>query len=365
MIRLLIALLALTGFSATAKGISARDWPEINKRDVNGDERLLSLLPDRFRLATAAQSQPIADQLTERIFEASSARRSFCVMGAESASDFETFLGVSKKSALRLKKKCAGVSVPAHSKRILNMMRSAIMNQTFQPRKVYAFAATASLPTIEGFTQKDGLTVIILNENEMNEAHMLRVLVHELAITFDQVGGVVGRFETESWEYGLDTIYPEGAYGDVFETPANLKELRCALRDPAVRYAAATERAIRFEDLIISELGLGKKSPALTSTASCKRTIGERAVQIADIGQAISWETDLGTYTECGPGVLRDANRKQTLVSRIRLVADTQLIRRSDGSVVPLCDLLIKPHVGARRPENIRHGGPRPRIGGW
>jgi hypothetical protein len=192
------------------------------------------------------------------------------------------------------------------------------------------------------------------------------VFSHELAISYDQLGALVPMFPTESWEKGLQTVFPDLS-PPIFKIPDHLAELRCALRDPAIRYAAAAERAFRFEDQVIADLGLSAVSPPLALHASCERILGERAVQISPLGPSLENEISAGLFREeCGGvDLLKDADRTKTLVSRIKLVAATTLEFAQNGRRLSLCELILPVHIGPRQPDNLRHSGPRPRAGGW
>lgn len=174
---------------------------------------------------------------------------------------------------------------------------------------------------------------------------------------------------SETWQRGLSAIFPsrDGFLGTVFEKHEDDAEINCALFDPAIRYAAATERAFRFEDRVIRDLGLS--SPGMSAPSSgvtCQRILAVRAVQMSPLAPTLEIETSDPSYRmSCGVELLKDARRKETLVSRIKAVHRAVLTLKSDGSKVRLCDLILNPHIGPRMPENGRHSGPRPRVGGW
>jgi len=367
-----LALLLAAAQTAAAFEISPQSaWlnglPQVGRAAAHADAEFNALLPDRFYFANPTAVQPLIDQLLTHMFASLTARTAFCPLAGQSPNDLHGFLGASPATAIALAKMCGPIKLTNDQQRLLNAMKAHMPGEdTHQPSKTYALAVSANtLPPIEGFSAQTGTTLIVVNKNEFNEPHLLRILAHELAISFDQLGPLDPAFDTEDWEFGLNAVFP-AANGQIFDTPDNLKDLRCAVRDPAVRYGAAAERAIRFEDAIIAELNLSPQSPPLALHDSCARIIGKRAISISPMAKTVVDETDRGMFREeCGVEIQKDALRAQTLVARIQLVADTTLHFRSNGQALNLCQLLTEPHVGPRVAEPRRHSGPRPRIGGW
>lgn len=331
------------------------------------DLEVARILPKQFRFANHKMAQAMIDRLTLRIFESASARRGLCFLNSQENNDIRHFLGVSKKAAIEIGRMCGPVKLTKlQSSRLVAMKAKLFSEETFQKPKNYAFAFPAEeVPKIEGFTAKSGMTLIVLNQREVSEARLIRLMSHEIAMSFDQLGSMSTKRFSFDWDWHLNVIYSKDSFGRVFKDPTNLEDFRCALRDPAIRYGAATERAIRFEDQVIADLGLSALSPPLASTESCARTIGVRAVQISPIVALLESEIQSEQLREdCGVDFLKDARRAQTLVGRIKFLAATQLEFVGGGSI-NLCELLVNPRIGPRHPENDRHSGPRPRIGGW
>lgn len=333
------------------------------------DADLKGLLTSRFRFAQRRELQVLVDVLTERLFASKTIREKLCFLGSLKNSDFSHFLGVSKDGALELERLCAQIPVTRFDRDRLKIMKSQMPGDaTFQRPKEFALILSLSdTPVIEGFTTREGLTVIALHQRDYSFEHLLRIWIHELAISFDQLSEMApltGRL----WSLGLNEVL---GFPRMMDPPLreglSAKDLRCALRDPAIRYALAAERAFRFEDRIIDELGFLTESPALgLRNLSCAQVIGRRAVQISPIADFIRWETSMGLfYEECDIDLLKDARRTETLVKRINTVASAHLQLSPAEPEKALCDIILEPHIGSRIPDNIRHGGPRPRVGGW
>jgi len=325
-------------------------------------------LPNQFRFADHQHLRKIIDQITIRLFESTAVKKSLCFLSAESAKDLQHFLGVSKSASRQITKSCRGMNVTDRDKRYLAVMKSTIFGSpTHQPGKTYVlFLFEDTFPKIEGYTNKDGVTFLAINQKEFNEAHLLRLVAHELAISFDQLAMLAPRYSTQPLETGLAHALglPPGTK---FEKSSSDRDLRCALADPAVRYGLAAERAFRFEDQVMKDLGLESQSPAVSMNSSCSKTVAQRAVQISSISDILDFEIETGSFREsCGVDLLHDALRTQTLVERIRLLSKTKIWATSGLlKKTPLCSIVLNPHVGPRSPENLRDGGPRPRIGGW
>lgn len=184
----LLLLSLMTAFVHAAE-IDVRSFP-IRKREELNAREYQPLLPERFRFADQVAGKPIADQITLRIFDSASARESLCFLSSFEIKEMSLFLGVSSAAAQGIKKKCAGYSVRESDRGVLRAMAVRILgdSRTNQRAKEYAFLfATVGEPAIEGFTGRDGLTLIIVNENEASEARLVRILAHELAMSFDQL----------------------------------------------------------------------------------------------------------------------------------------------------------------------------------
>src|SRR5262249_28840242 len=141
----------------------------------------------------------------------------------------------------------------------------------------------------------------------------------------------------------------------VFMPLSNVYEVNCALRDPGIRYALATERAFRFENRIVKELGLEAQSPPVP-TADFKTTIARYSLLYKEFARVIAWES---MKYEAACGKLVDSERQE----RAELLSGIVLRFTGSGQTRPMRDLLVEPQVGPFQPD-FDGGGPRPRMGG-
>lgn len=334
---------------------------------------LFDLVPATFYFARNEAGWPIADQVTLKIFQSPTARRALCFLASESSADVSRFLGVSPRAGAEIVKLCRGSRpLSAGERGYFQHMKNHIFPgaSSNQAAKSYVFFFSPDFrPKIEGFTGSNGLTLVVLNPNEMTAEHWIRLFAHEIAMSFDQLSAMGDRSQ---WDYGVNVLYSsQRRFGSLFDspfvTPENVAELNCALMDPAIRYGAAAERAFQFEDLVLSELGLNSQALALVSHLSCQKTLGTRALQMAPLASFLTDEIrNSDFYNRCGGfELLKDADRGNTLVSRIRRI-DATVLKLNDGSstAIPLCDLLLHAQIGPHAGD-WRHGGPRPSVNGW
>jgi hypothetical protein len=355
-----------------------------------------NLLPHHFRIASGAGVAPFVDGLLLKIMSTNQGKRSFCFLAGAGDGVISYYLGASAPAAARIRAACAGTPASAQSR-----MAAGAMAMYPQLGKKYVLViAEGEIPRIEGFTTAARTTLFVLDRDDLSETNLLRTMAHELAMTFDQLALLADTSIAETWETGLatalgkDRFDPSGHATTIFETPANLAQVRCAIRDPALRYAAATERAFRFEDEIIAELGMGGLSPALAANAGCRpslekwlpvfpdifavvreqildeegfyeRTCGETEPQLRSTGNALrDEEARLEAVVDRFKNPA-DPVRAHWLGVRLATLAATSLRYKSNGQTIPLCDFLLSPHVGARDFNVVNDGGPRPRAGGW
>ncbi|MGZ3662023.1 MAG: hypothetical protein ACXVCK_18115 [Bdellovibrionota bacterium] len=364
-----------------------------------------NLFPRRFRLITGAEIQPLLDTLLEKIFSTTLGKKSFCFLAADDEKYIRFFLGASPTTGHKLKQACAAFPLSAQQMRAF---RSMIFNPTGPlpppPRQSKKFlllvSEDPSPPAIEGFSTASDTTLFVFTRSDLTELNLLRTLAHELSMTFDQLSHLANSSVSQTWETGLPLVFdqppwaPTGGYSTIYETPANQNALRCALRDPALRYAAATERSFRFEDALIAELGLSAQSPPLATGKDCRdslprwipvfplifdvvrhqvmnetsffeRTCGETEPEVPATGNSLK---DAEARVEAlidRFGNLKDPVRRRFLDARLADLESTTLRFKSNGKNQALCDLILNPKVGPIFPDAENDGGPRPRAGGF
>lgn len=380
---------------ATLKNV----WKEIGNGDPLDFSAYIELFPDKFRLVDPKNTQGLIDDLILKILSTDSGKASFCFLSSSKAGFVPYYLGVSKAAAKKIKQVCANQKVTKTQKQFFVMMNSVAFPLDIpgqRQKRLFFVVSESGAPKIEAYSTKENTSVFFLNRNEITEANLIRILSHELAVSYDQFVSVAKMNDPVTWETGLSVLFDKppftgsGPYTH-FKKPGNENALRCALNDPAIRYALTTERAFRFEDKIITELGL--PSPALATKTGCADAVRRWLPVFPEIFPLVRSEVDksLGFLeSQCGeeePGrplskrpipewakvfdkmrerLLNpaDPQRIAFVNSRIRTLEETFLEPKNGGQPQQLCEFMLEPRVGPRQPAYYG-GGPRPRAGGW
>jgi hypothetical protein len=225
------------------------------------------LFPAQFRLAGKKLTARLTDELTKKIFESETGRVSLCFLTSAEEKFTSYYLGVSKALAKDLRKTCAPYNqkLTDAQKHMFRNMRSTLVPGTnpSQRQKRMVFVISESGPMdIEAYSTRENTTLFFLERGAFTEANLVRVLAHELAMSYDQLTRAGHNMNIETWQDGMAVIFglplfsPQGGYSTYFKKTANEQAVYCALNDLPVKYALATERAFRFEDQISRELGL-------------------------------------------------------------------------------------------------------------
>lgn len=334
--------------------------------------KLRYLLPTKFKIADGKEFQPIIDDVMLKMASTPSGKQAMCSFAVDSEKDVEMYFSVSNAAAKKIKAGCKGVKVPEPVANRLRNMRAVI--PPFQPipavppkKFVFIFSDTAR-PGVEAYTSQQNVTYMVLGRETMNPDHMLRAVSHEMAISYDQLSRVGYLYDPTSWDQTLGLAYGRNSYeGAPFEkkTSAEVQELKCAYRDPAIKYAITAQRAFKFEDSVVNELGDTQRSPAVAASGTCGQILAKNSVLLESMARAVSWES--GWYeASCKKegGIAKDPKvRVQQLVTRIRTMEKLKLKDQRTGKTVSFCDEVMTPRLGPNELD-IYSGGPRPRMGG-
>lgn len=331
--------------------------------------KLRYLLPTRFRLADGKQFQPLIDDVMLKLAESPSGRKLLCAFAADRAEDVQGYFQVSASAAARIKQGCAGVKVSDAVKGRLRAMRYAnppLFPDPAVPHKKFVFIFSEDgRPGVEAYTTTRNVSYLVLNRETMNPDHLLRTMAHELAISYDQLSRTAYLMDPITWEEGIqeafDRRFGETTFAD--KSKAEVQELKCAYRDPALKYAATSQRAFEFEDAVVNELGEAGRSPPVATKGTCGQILARNSVLLQGLTRAVSWET--GVYEgHCGKLEKDPKKRLQQLLARIRTLEKIELRDKRTGKTVKFCDLVLQPRLGPNQLD-IYSGGPRPRMGGW
>lgn len=247
-----------------------RLWKDMDLGNLNEFLDYLSLFPREFRLLGHKQTQKLNDHALLKIFSSETGQKSLCFLASKGTKELRQYLGLSLAAAKSVKNICQerNRSLSEAEKSMFDRMHrfSPLRGSVGQPlKKVIFLLNEGAPPEIEAFTTKQNTSVFILPRNDLSETRIVRMLAHELAMSYDQFSWIGDSDSAlgKTWQTGMGVIYglplfdPKnpGKYSAYFkEGPA--PKIRCVLYDLPIRYALATERAFRFEDQIARELGI-------------------------------------------------------------------------------------------------------------
>lgn len=329
--------------------------------------KLRYLFPQKFRVAQAQDLQKILDEAILAIASTETGKQAICPFAVDSDADLQSYFQVSGAAAHTLREGCEGrPAVPAITRR-LRIMREA--RPPFQPTPLVPFKkfvflfAEDKLPEIEAYSSRQNITYIILDRRDFSFPALVRTIAHELAVSYDQLSRLGYLMDPVTWDQGLNyafgrSLREDPVFADIADAPR--KEMVCALRDPALKYAATAQRAFQFEDRVSKESN--DLSPAVAASGSCEEILAKNSVLLQGMARAVSWET--GWYeAACGKIATDPAQRVKQVLGRIRVLTSATLYFRESRKAMSLCDLLLNPRVGPGEPD-LHSGGPRPRMGG-
>jgi len=346
------------------------------------NDQVLPFLPSKFRILASADAQAVVDTLTLKVFS-SAHGKSLCKLAGNNVEG--AYLGTPPAGpihgdlfhdrALRLRHFLA-VSAPA-ARRILSLcgdvtltgVESATMYEMLNlvEGKEYYFVFPEGQESIDGFTTKYN-TTLLFPRPDMDDTELLRVFTHEIAMSFDQLAKMAYEVQRDSWWEGLAVVFnrDDGRFDynpNAVRANADVRALRCALRDPSIRYAAAAERAFRFEDFVLGDLGI-PSAPA-AAHRGCAGSVIHWVPSLPRLNEAVAFEVSSYTFErDCGHRVAGASPRAQDIVQRLALLDRTEFSVAGVPGTMNLCQFLLDPHVGPRRTD-LSPGGPRPRGGGW
>lgn len=336
--------------------------------------KLRYLLPAKFRIADGKQFQPLLDDVMLKLAGTPSGRKLVCAFAADKAEHVASYFQVSMNAATKIKQGCVACSkkdckVPDTVRARLAAMsyaRPPLFPDPAVPHKKFVFIFSESgRPGVEAYTTTRNVSYLVLNRETMNPDHLLRTISHELAISYDQLSRTAYLMDPVTWEQGIQEAFGNRFGDSQFEdlSRAQVQELKCAYRDPALKYAATAQRAFLFEDAVVNERGEANRSPPVAASGSCGQVLAKNSVLLQAMARAVSWET--GVYEgHCGKLEKDPKKRLQQLLARIRTLEKINLKEKKTGKTVKFCDLVLKPHLGPNQLD-IYSGGPRPRMGGW
>lgn len=353
------------------------------------------LIPRKFHLTQNTETRGLIDDLVMELLSAPTARKSFCFLATDSVQNLSAYLGISRGAAVKAKALCASTPISAAEMQMFTLMKTEIVHgapPAQKPKKFLFLLSDVGPAPIEGFTTRDNTTLFVVTPAEFTREKLLRLLAHELAVSYDQFARLAYPTDKSTWETGLAIVFGQfetPGKNNIFEVPANQDPIRCALRDPAIRYALVTERAFRFEDQIAAELKTDSERLAVHGTCHDSLSRWIPVFPLIFDSVAFEMEEELNFFADtCGeaspkehPSSLAeldknlqaildrfknpsDPRRQHFLHSRMSTINDTTLTYLKTGKTINLCDLLRQPEVGAHYPD-LSGGGPRPRIGGW
>lgn len=356
----------------TIAGTASDPGSGFESRPVDVDpldlDQIAGFLPKEIKVVDQINAQALIDRITLKIASTPTGKRALCFLAANGTpQNAHDYLHLSDSAADQFIKSCSGVHLTASETANLATMtfRLTASDSPWMPVKKYLLTVSQSGRTpVEGFTTRRNLTLLIFASREVQEAKVLRLFAHEFAITLDQLSRIAYEMETSEWQQGLGVVYNRSERNPPFKPVSNLSQLRCAVRDPYIRYSAALERAFRFEDKIISELGLSKQSPPVAVNAGCSQTLLHWIPLVPALVGALDYEAFKYQLGECA----LSTNVTHSVFNHIKVVRDTNLTFAPGVSAAEtgkgLCSLILEPHVGAIVPD-LDRGGPRPRVGGW
>jgi len=364
----------VTALAAMQKRITAHKY---------NNNQVIYFLPDHFKLIFGEDSQKLIDDMTLKVFS-SDAGKTLCKLAGtglegghligdqqegkvrgdiinDKALRLQVFLGISPAAAKKVLSLCGPVKLSASENEILWEM----LNLTEGKEYLFVFPQNDNL--LDGFTTKYNTTLFFVRPGT-SSTELFRYFLHELAMSFDQLAKMAYETERDTWWEGLDAVFPNE--GENFDRDKNavhsnspVKEVRCALRDPSIRYAAAAERAFRFEDRVLADLKIPSANAAVYGP--CSESVIHWIPQLRRLNGAIAFELTSGVFErDCGHKVAGNSPRAHDIVQRLALLNQTEFTVAGHPEKLNLCQFLLSPHVGLKR-FDLSSGGPRPRAGGW
>lgn len=331
--------------------------------------KLRYLLPQKFRIADGKQFQGVLDDVMLRMADTPNGKKLVCAFAADGPEHVQNYFQVSAPAAAKIKQSCAGVKVPDAVRGRLRAMSYAnppMFPDPATPYKKFVFIFSESgRPGVEAYTSTRNVSYLVLNRETMNPDALLRTISHELAISYDQLSRTAYLMDPITWEQGIQEAFGNRFGDSTFEdlSRAQVQELKCAYRDPALKYAATAQRAFEFEDAVVNDRGEANRSPSVAAKGTCGQILARNSVLLQAMARAVSWET--GVYEgHCGKLEKDPKKRLQQLLSRIQTLEKITLKDKKTGKAVRFCDVVLKPHLGPNQLD-IYSGGPRPGMNGW
>lgn len=308
--------------------------------------------------------RPALTSALKEIFRTETGRQALCPF-VKTDSTFKLYIGDFPEIRAEIRARCGNKYDNPVLLGIVRAMSSMMPGDPgpSAPVKKYSFIGPAGdMASIASFTNKANHTFFLILRKEMSGPLLIRALAHELAMSYDQLARLGYLIDPTRWDQGLNAAFKQPIYGDpVFEsTGGTVAEVSCALRDPGIRYALATERAFKFEDKIAAELNLDTRT---YSVSSFRGTVDRFAQLYLEFTGVIHWET-MKYEVACGKLAKADKERALQIEKRAQILERIELQNTRTKEKSRLIDLLIEPYVGPFLPD-LDGGGPRPRMSGW
>jgi|GEM_PF-6790005 len=331
--------------------------------------RLRLLLPARFRLAQGEQFQSIIDDAVLELSKSEAGKKAICPFAVDREKDVQMYFATSAQAARKIRITCRDYPKNSALTSRLRFMREAHPPFYPEPRlpakKFVLIFNEAGSTEIEGYTAKSNVTYLVLTKETMKTDLVRRMIAHELAISYDQLGRfgyIIDPTTLENSGTGLAFGLPPGDRV-LEEIPVKeVQRLQCAFRDPALRFAAAAHRAFIFEDLAYP------KSTPVAAQGSCRQILAKNSVLLQVMARTVAWDNQAYAIL-CGDMATEASARLRQVLDRINTIEAKTLrctSREACGGrdEIRLCELLLNPRVGPNE-RDLESGGPRPRMGGW
>lgn len=304
---------------------------------LNADDvemaRVMSILPTRFRLVNGRGIQSTVDSLVTEILDTETGRRAFCPFSVFSIDQLRRHLGISREAAEEIALKCV-----RQGSRLAEIEQVRLMKNL--PPKVWIFLFGEEDPgPAESYTSRYNVSYVVTGP-VLTRERLVRAMAHELAVSYDQLSRLADLNDPGNWDQGLEIALSRSApVYPAFKPVENIHQLKCALRNPAIRYAFTNERAYAFEDRIIRELGWLAVSPPMSSPGICEPMLRRNMVPLTYLPRVLL-PSSSEYNRECGP-LSREALDEQITFLEFMIL---QSAHRT--SALSLCQLLAQPHVG-------------------
>lgn len=356
-------------YSSTAMSDSENSWQSLNQRYLGPLLRLVygGDIPSRSEIESlvlpASQypnGQAIIDGSLLSVFSTPTGRRWCGEVLRGDANLIAYHTGASLDAAQVIASGCQG--------EVAETERSILQNsrKEFAPR-YYSFMIVGKRKTaIESWTSSMNETVFVVEDKSLDEAKLIRLIIHELAVYFDSKSRLTPK--RAATLPGFDAKLPEPACA-----------AQSALGNPMISFALSAMRAFEVERALESELSAQGAHIAPEEGLSPildKGRCTERIEKVIDLMMPLSthiWahgnytqycslDGQSGLYFEIGMMTRHSPEKVKYWVDK-DLKAFRKAMASSGDTEEKFCEYYLRPEISGR---NIHFSsGPRPRIKGW